>query len=196
MTHRHAAMAVLFAGATSIAAQAPLKVTPVLGHWQQSLLNGEAVVVADATKWKDADATPTGFPLATLPGVTFSQGTLRVKFKLVAGPSDQIAGLAFNVTPNGEYYFARYNTKDGNVAIWQFTKGERVRLADGKDHLPLPLNTWHDLEVRVSGRQATAIVNDKLRLTHELPTPVNGGVGFWTKRDSITAFKEFTWQQR
>jgi hypothetical protein len=34
-------------------------------------------------------------------------------------------------------------------------------------------------------------VNGKLRLTHELPVTVNGGVGFWTKRDSVTEFKSF-----
>ena len=189
---RHAAAILLVAGAASLAAaQAPLKVTPVLGHWEHVTEKGESVVVADATKWR-AETSPVGFPLATLPGVTFSNGTLRVKFKLVAGEADQIAGLAFNVSPKGEYYFARYNTKDGNVAIWQFVNGERVRLADGTDHLPLPLNTWHDLQVIVDGPRVTAVVNGRLRLAHELPAPVSGGVGFWTKRDSVTAFKDFS----
>ena len=193
MAHpRAAAIGLLFAGAASIAlAGQALKVTPVLGHWEHATENGAAVVIADATKW-DAAKTPTGFPLATVPGVTFSNGTLRVKFKLVAGEGDQIAGIAFNVSPKNEYFFARYNTKDGNVAIWQFVNGERVRLTEGKEHLQLPLNTWHDLEVTVSGRQVTAVVNDRLRLTHELPVAVNGGVGFWTKRESVTAFKQFS----
>jgi hypothetical protein len=188
---RAAAIALLLAGAAAAALAAQeLRVTPVLGHWEHKTENGDAVVVADATKW-EAAKSPVGFPLATVPGVTFSNGTLRVKFKLVSGGDDRIAGLAFNVTPTNEYYFARYNTKDGNVAIWQFTKGERVRLAEGKEHLQLPLNTWHDLEVTVAGRQVTALVNGKLRLTHELPVTVNGGVGFWTKRDSVTEFKSF-----
>lgn len=190
---KHAAGMLLVAGLASLAAvggQTSLKVTPVLGHWEQTTEGGEAVVVADATKWR-ADASPVGFPLATLPGVTFSEGTLRVKFKLVAGGDDRIAGLAFNVGANGEYYFARYNTKDGNVAIWHFRKGERVRLVEGKEHLQLPLNTWHDLQVDVAGRRVTATVNDKLRISHDLPTTVSGGVGFWTKRDSVTAFKGF-----
>ena len=190
---RHAAGVVLLAGAASIAAlpQSPLKVNPLLGHWEHRFENGESIVVADATKWR-AEASPTGFPLATVPGVVFSNGALRVKFKLVAGEGDQIAGLAFNVSPKGEYYFARYNTKDGNVAIWQFVSGERVRIADGKEHLQLPLNTWHELHVTVAGRRVTAIVEGKLRLSHELPSAVTGGVGFWTKRESVTAFKDFS----
>ena len=191
LSPRHVTIALLLAGSPVLAAVIqPLKVDAVLGHWEHRAENGEAIVVADATKWR-ADASPVGFPLATVSGVTFSNGTLRTKFKLVAGEGDQIAGLAFNITPANEYYFARYNTKDGNVAIWQFTKGERVRLAEGKDHMQFPLHAWHDLHVTVSGRQVTAVVNGKLRLTHELPAPVSGGVGFWTKRESVTAFKAF-----
>ncbi len=37
-----------------------------------------------------------------------------------------------------------------------------------------------------------ASVGDKLRLEHALAAPVTGRVGFWTKRDSITAFKGFS----
>ena len=193
MTHpRAAVIALLLAGAAAVALAAQgLTLRPVLGFWQVTTEKGETIAVADATKWR-AEEQPVGFPLARVAGVNFSNGTLRVKFKLVSGGDDRIAGLAFNVTPDNEYYFARYNTKDGNVAIWHFTKGERVRLAEGKEHLQLPLNEWHDLEVTVAGRQATAVVNGKLRLTHELPTAVDGGVGFWTKRDSITAFKSFS----
>ena len=193
MAHRRAAVVALLLGGAAVAAVAAqsLKVVPVLGHWEHATDKGEAMVIADATKWR-AEASPVGFPLATVPGVTFSNGTLRVKFKLIAGEGDQIAGLAFNVTPKNEYFFARYNTKDGNVAIWQFVNGERVRLTEGKEHLQLPLNAWHDLEVTVSGRQVTAVVNGKLRLTHELPVAVQGGVGFWTKRESVTAFKAFS----
>jgi len=193
MAHRRAAVVALLLGGAAVAAVAAqsLKVVPVLGHWEHSTDKGEPVVIADATKWR-AEASPVGFPLATVPGVSFSNGTLRVKFKLIAGEGDQIAGLAFNVTPKHEYFFARYNTKDGNVAIWQFVNGERVRLTEGKEHVQLPLNTWHDLEVTVSGRRVTAVVNGKLRLTHELPVAVQGGVGFWTKRESVTAFKAFS----
>lgn len=192
MAHSRGTATVLLlasAAALGLAAQG-LTLRPVLGFWQITTENGETIAVADATKWR-AEQQPVGFPLARVAGVNFSNGTLRVKFKLVSGGDDRIAGLAFGVTPNNEYYFARYNTKDGNVAIWQFTKGERVRLAEGKEHLQLPLNVWHDLEVTVAGRQVTAVVNGKLRLTHELPTTVDGGVGFWTKRDSVTAFKSF-----
>jgi hypothetical protein len=174
------------------ARQPGLAVDPIVGHWESATENGETIIVADARKWKTEPAT-VPFPLAAVRGVdNFGEGVLSVKFKLVGGESDQIAGLAFGITPDAVYYYARYNTKDGNVALWRFAGGERQRLLDGADHLQLPLNVWHELRIEVRGTSVTAAVNDKLRIEHRLPAPVSGRVGFYTKRDSVTAFKAFT----
>ena len=174
-------------------AQTPaLAVDPILGHWEMATEGNQRHVLADARKWKTAPAA-TPFPLATVRGIDdFSDGVLRVRFKLVGGESDQTAGLAFGITPNREYHYARYNTKDGNVALWQFVNGDRRRILDGTEHRRLPLNTWHELRVEIRGARVTASVNDTLRLEHTLPAAVAGRVGFWTKRDSISAFKEFS----
>jgi hypothetical protein len=191
---RRAAAFLLFAGALSSfgAAQARLAVDPIVGHWETAGTGADAHVLADARKWKAAPAT-TPFPVAALRGVdTFSDGVLRVRFKLIGGASDQTAGLAFGITPKHEYYYARYNTKDGNVALWQFVDGDRRRILDGTDHAQLALDTWHELKVEVRGAKVVATVNDTLRLEHSLPAPVEGRVGFWTKRDTISAFKDFS----
>jgi uncharacterized iron-regulated membrane protein len=192
--HKAAATVALIVGLPALAlAQRPaLAVEPMIGHWETASENGETVVVADARKWKTEKADAP-YPIAAVSGVTrFTDGVLSVKFKLVGGESDQIAGLAFGLTPEGDYYYARYNTKDGNVALWRFENGARRRLVDGTDHLQLPLNTWHDLRVEVRGTRVTAVVNDTLRIEGTLPAPAPGRVGFYTKRDSITAFKSFS----
>ena len=191
---RVASVLLLGSSLLSLAAVQParLAVDPIIGHWEHAADGADAMVVADARKWKTEPAT-TPFPLAAVRGVTgFSNGVLRVQFKLVAGESDQAAGIAFGITPAAEYYYARYNTKDGNVALWQFVNGDRKRILDGADHLQLPLDTWHELKVEVTGTKVIASVGDKLRLEHTLPAPVAGRVGFWTKRDSVSAFKGFS----
>ena len=190
-----AAAVVLVAGLSSAAFAAQgtgLAVDPLIGHWETRTEAGETIVVADARKWKTEPAA-TPFPVAAVRGVSkFTDGVLAVKFKLVGGESDQIAGLVFGLQPDGTYYYARYNTKDGNVALWQFVNGDRKRVAEGTDHLQLPLQAWHDLRLEVRGATVTATVNDKLRLQHTLLAPVSGRVGFYTKRDSITEFKSFS----
>jgi len=139
-----------------------------------------------------ANATaPGAFSLAVLPRQTnFSEGTFRARFRLVSGATDQTAGLVFNLRANGEYLYARYNTKDGNIALWRFAKGERTVIAHGEQHAQLPLGTWHEIAVTIAGTRLVAVVNDTLRFEHELPGRVDGRIGFWTKRDSVTMFKD------
>ncbi len=188
-----AAVVMVFAGSASTLAlaQGRLAIDPIIGHWEVLQEAGEDVVLADARKWKTGLAT-TAFPVAAVRGVqNFTDGVLSVRFKLVGGESDQIAGLVFGMTPGAKtYYYVRYNTKDGNIALWEF-EGDRKRILEGKDHLQLPLNEWHELRVEVRGTTVAASVNDRLHLEHTLPRPVSGRVGFYTKRDSITAFKDF-----
>lgn len=183
---------VLSCGAMPLAQRGGLAVDPIVGHWDAVEENGERVILADARKWKTEKAA-TPFPVAAVRGIErFADGVLSVKFKMIAGESDQIAGLAFAIAPDGTYYYARYNTKDGNVAIWRFVDGDRQRLVDGSEHAQLALNTWHDLRVEIRGAKISASVNGTLRVEHTLPRSVAGRVGFYTKRDSVTAFKRFT----
>jgi hypothetical protein len=108
----------------------------------------------------------------------------------VSGKSDQTAGLVFDLKPTGEYLFVRYNTKEGNVALWRYGNGDRAVVARGEQKAQLPLGSWHDLTLTVTGSRIVGTVNADLRLEHDLGRPVAGRVGFWTKRDSVTLFKD------
>ena len=130
------------------------------------------------------------FPVAAVPVFdNFSTGRATVRFKMVAGPSDHIAGLMFNLRPSGEYLVVRYNTKEGNVALWKYADGARARVAGGTERAQLPVDAWHTIELRIADRTVTGLVNDQLRVEHTLEQPVSGRVGFWLKRDSVSAFK-------
>jgi hypothetical protein len=203
----------LAAGTAALAQPAgPLEIVPVVGRWVQSIEAGEPVVTADPHEWDgksgpdleaaarllfknphpafSKNAAPaTAYPLAiVVRPESFSEGVLRVRFKLLGGPSDQTAGLAFGIGPKADFFYVRYNTKDGNVAVWEFVDGARRVLAHGTDHQQLPLNVWHDLNVQIAGRRVTGTVNGALRVEHDLPRPVSGRLGFWTKRDASSAF--------
>lgn len=146
-----------------------------------------------------ATAAPGAFPLAAVRDVkTYSTGTLEVTFKLVSGATDQTAGIVFNLQPDGSYTYARYNTKDGNVAVWKFEKGERTVLQHGEVHQQLPLNQWHTLQVtimpdytRTGAVVSASVKGTTLAVRHTLPSPVEGRLGVWTKADSVTSFKAF-----
>ena len=79
------------------------------------------------------------------------QETLRAE-----SATDQTAGIVFNLKPDGSYTYARYNTKDGNVAIWKFENGARTVLKHGEAHEQLPPNTWQTLTVTITGAEVSA----------------------------------------
>ena len=187
----------------------------VVGHWTSINDDGPAIR-ADGERWSGqttrkqleavrtslfptltesfvSNATAAGaFPLAVVGGVSdFTAGTIRVRFKLLGGRSDQTAGIVLGLQPTGEYLFVRYNTKDGNVALWRYANGERETLARGEAHTQLPLGAWHELVVSVNGTKVTGEVSGRgLTMSHTLERPPAGRVGLWTKRDAVTVFKD------
>ena len=190
----------------------------VVGHWSDTTAGTPAIVV-NGEKWtgetakSDLEAAskkffgsvdptfltnmsvPTAFPLAIVPDVNaFASGTLRVQFNMIGGKSDQNAGVMFGLRPTGEYFYVRYNTKDGNVAVWKYANGERTVLKHGEVHKQIPLGTWHELVVEVGGRQVRGYIagDTTISVHHTLDTDLVGRVGLWTKRDAITAFRGYT----
>lgn len=190
---------------------------PVTGHWTSGVDDGPSMTV-DGTKWggttdslalvqlstqlfgsANASFVANGraagaFPLAVATGVRqFTTGTLRVRFKLLGGASDQNAGIMFGLQPNGEYFYLRYNTKDGDLALWAFANGARRVIAHGDAKSQLPLNTWQVLEVTITGRELTAGVqsDSTLRFVQSMDAVPTGRVGVWVKRDAVTSFQRF-----
>ena len=204
-----APMFVLGAGAETL--------VPVIGHWTLGDESGPTWTV-DGEKWNGASTraelsartkplwavttekflthatAPDAFPLAVASNVSgFSSGTVSVQFKMLGGKSDQNAGIVFGLVPSElDYYFVRYNTKDGDVALWRFSDGKRAVIAHGEPAASkLPLDVWHTLTLKLDGRRVTVTANDSITLTHELPGSVSGRVGLWTKRDAVTSFRNF-----
>jgi hypothetical protein len=133
------------------------------------------------------------FPIAVHTDTkNFTRGTLRVRFKLVGGVRDFTAGIVFNLKPTGDYLFVRYNTLDGNIALWRFRNGARERILGGEAETQLPKNAWHELSMTLAGNRLSASVNGGvLKQDFTLTEPVSGRVGLWTKREAITVFRDF-----
>ncbi|MBA3887903.1 MAG: hypothetical protein H0X67_19580, partial [Acidobacteria bacterium] len=53
-----------------------------------------------------------------------------------------------------------------------------------------PLDTWHDLTITLDGRRVRGEMAGGFLVAYELPRPVTGRIGLWTKRDAVTAFRK------
>ncbi len=224
---------------------APKVFEPIVGTWLITQDNKENVVIVDGRPWVANKDNPTKlligtarklygtsneelmdnakqfayYPVALLRGVdNFTNGTISVKFKTIAGESDRCSGILFNVKPNGEWLAIRYNDTENNVALWEFHNGIRrpVRFSDRTKPFMLDRNAWHELKMQVDGAQFKAWLDGTLALEYTLGSepgpgrngappnadlfpannpvlrpPVAGRIGLWSKTDSTSEFKDY-----
>jgi hypothetical protein len=121
----------------------------------------------------------------------FGDGELQVDFRLIGGESDQYASLLFGMTDDANHYAYRYNTKDGDTALWKVVDGERERIHHGGVPITVPLGEWRTLRLRIAGSVLTGWLDDTLALEYTLPAAVSGKVGLWSKADSVTDYRNF-----
>jgi hypothetical protein len=157
------------------------------------------------------------YPVALLKGVqNFTDGTITMKFKTVAGDSDRCSGIVFNVKPNGDWLAMRYNDTENNIVLWEFHNGIRRSVKRGPERTwMLDRGAWHELKTTVDGTSVKAWIDGNLALEYTLGTapgpgrnnaapnpdlfpdnnpvlkpPVAGRVGLWSKTDSTSYFKD------
>src|SRR6476469_3209846 len=125
----------------------PATFEPMVGTWVVAQDGGDKVIMIDGRPWVASKDNPTKlllqsarklygtnneelmdnakqfayYPVAVLKGLdSFSNGTISMKFKTVAGDSDLCSGILFNVKPNGDCLFIHSATTENNVAFWEF----------------------------------------------------------------------------
>jgi hypothetical protein len=135
--------------------RSPAAFEPIVGTWVIAQDGADKVIMLDGRPWVASKDNPTKlllqtarklygtsneelmdnakqfayYPVAVLRGIdNFSNGTISMKFKTVAGESDRCSGILFNVKPNGDWLAVRYNDTENNVAIWEFHNGIRRNL--------------------------------------------------------------------
>jgi hypothetical protein len=160
------------------------------------------------------------YPVALLKGVdNFSNGTISVKFKTIAGDADRCSGILFNVKPTGDWLAVRYNDTENNIALWEFHNGIRrpVKFSDRAKPFMLDRSAWHELKMTTDGASFKAWIDGQLGLDITLGSepgpgrngqapnpdlypannpvlrpPVAGRIGLWSKTDSTSEFKDYT----
>ena len=221
----------------------PITFEPMVGTWLVAQDGPDKVIMVDGRPWVASKDNPTKllvqsarrlygttnvelmdnakqfayYPVAVLKGVdNFSNGTISVNFKTIAGDSDQCSGIVFNVKPNGDWLAVRYNEKDTNIALWEFHNGIRrpMQFSDRSKPVALDRSKWHELKLTVQGADLKTWIDGSLALEYTLGTiptsgrgapnpdllpannpvlrpPVAGKIGLWSKTDSTSYFKDY-----
>jgi hypothetical protein len=89
------------------------------------------------------------------------------------------------------YYVARANALENNVSLYYTEAGRRKTLQ--YVDAPVQPGTWHTLRVDFSGTRISVSLDGKRRIElDDAHIAGTGAVGVWTKADSVTAFKDFS----
>jgi hypothetical protein len=223
----------------------PATFEPMVGTWIVQQDGADKVIGVDGRPWVASKDNPTKlliesarrlygtsneelmdnakqfayYPVAVLKSVNnFSNGTISVKFKTIAGDSDRASGILFNVKPNGDWLAVRYNDTENNVAFWEFHNGIRrnLRFSDRTKPFMLDRAAWHELKLVVDDANLKAYLDGALALEYTLGSapgpgrngaapnpdlfpqnnavlrpPVAGKIGLWAKTDSTSYFKDY-----
>jgi hypothetical protein len=222
----------------------PATFEPMVGTWLVAQDGADKVIMIDGRPWVASKDNPTKllvetarrlygtnneelmdnakqfayFPVAVLRSVdTFSNGTISVKFKTIAGDADRASGILFNVKPNGDWLAVRYNDTENNVALWEFHNGMRRNMKFNREKkFTLDRAAWHELKLTVDGADLKTWLDGEMALEYTLGStpgpgrngappnpdlipannpvlrpPVSGKVGLWAKTDSTSYFKDY-----
>jgi hypothetical protein len=135
------------------------------------------------------DRTDYRFPLAIHDAISAANINVSVRFKAVAGKTDQAAGIAVRLRDSDNYYVARANALEDNVRFYRVIKGRREQLEGA--NLKVSANDWHTLALRAEGERFTILYDGKALFTATDTTFAGAGkVALWTKSDSITRFDQ------
>ena len=194
----------------------PSTFAAAVGKWSIGTAeNNKKVLVVDGTKWSSGQ-TSAGladkaralygeryaefldnvtayayFPIAILKSIDdFREGEISLRFEGVSGRIDQAAGIIFNVKPNGDYLILRANCLENNLVLFKYEHGKRSQVKWTRN-TPTPSRQWHDLKLEVSGKHVKGYLDNRLYVEHDLPSPVSGKIGVWSKADSVMYFDDY-----
>jgi hypothetical protein len=125
-------------------------------------------------------------------------GFAEMKFKPISGKEDQAGGIVFRFQDANNYYVVRGNALEDNVVLYKTVNGKRSSLqvkgrmiGYGVD-VDVSKARWNTLRVEFKASLFTVFFNGKKLFEVEDDTfKEAGGVGVWTKADSVTLFDNF-----
>ena len=135
------------------------------------------------------DRTDEHFPLLVYEEETFGDFTLSTRFKIVDGAAEQMAGIAFRMQDEKNYYYVRASALGGTFTFFKVVGG--VRGPPLGRNLAIAKGVWHTMTIECKGTSIRVLLNGKEAIPALDDKTYSGGkIGFWTKSDSVSYFTD------
>ncbi|HWF18337.1 MAG TPA: family 16 glycoside hydrolase, partial [Verrucomicrobiae bacterium] len=126
------------------------------------------------------------FPLLILGDDSYGDFTFKTKFKIVDGLTEQVAGIAFRIQDEKNFYYVRADAVANKLSFCGVLKGANHTLYS-KDR-PVQKGVWHELVVQCEGPKIHIGVDGEFLDWISDLTFSAGKIAFCTKSDSIVHF--------
>jgi hypothetical protein len=131
------------------------------------------------------------YPWCVHQNTQLQDGFVETRFKPLSGRTDQAGGVVWRWKDKDNYYVARANALENNVALYYTVAGERYTIA--YVDAPVPLGQWHSLRVEFNASRIRVLLDGKQYIeTSDTHLAAAGLVGVWTKADSVTLFESLS----
>ena len=135
------------------------------------------------------DPSDNRYPLLILENEEFGDFTLSTRFKLHAGIVEQMAGIAFRVQNESNYFYIRVSGIYNTIKFAKVENGQIINPIGPE--IQLDRAAWHELKIEARGNQINCWLDGKQPIpTITDPTYRAGKIAFWTKSDSVTYFAD------
>ncbi len=135
------------------------------------------------------DPTDEHFPMLIYQDESFDDFTLTTRFKTVKGVIEQMAGIAFRIQDETNFYVVRASSLGNTFRFYKVVNGERGLLIGPE--VKIPSGVWHELTVECKGNQILCKLDGKELIPKLTDNSfARGKIGFWTKSDSVSYFTE------
>jgi hypothetical protein len=135
------------------------------------------------------DPTDEHFPLLIFQEDVYDDFTLTTRVKMVKGVMEQMAGIAFRIQDETNYYVVRASSLGNTFRFYKVVNGQRGPLIGPE--VPIASGVWHDLTIECKGNQIRCLFEGKelfpMLTDNSFP---RGKIGFWTKSDSVSYFAD------
>jgi hypothetical protein len=137
------------------------------------------------------DATDEHFPMFVYDGGPFRDFKAAVRFKIVSGITEQMAGLVFRYQNASNFYVVRASALGHNVRFYKMVNG--VRSDPLGPQIDIAAGAWHTLAVQCQGNQIFISLDDQPVMPPlQDNTFAAGKIGLWTKSDAVSYFSDLT----
>lgn len=129
------------------------------------------------------------FPILMFDGETFGDFELTTRFRLISGQTAQMAGIAFRMRDEKNFYVVRASGLGRNVRFYKVVDGARSQPIGPT--VDVPTGVWQELKIECKANKIQVWFNGKDIIPPLTDNSFQAGkIGFWTMADAVTHFAD------